>query len=87
MQAPASPRRPTRRRQRTRLSAAAISLTASAVPSGELSSTKIASQAMPAKGEVQPPHQFGDIAPLLVGGHDNGKLGAAHLTNPGQGVP
>ena len=49
MQAPASPRRPTRRRQRTRGSLAAISFTAAAVPSGELSSTKMASQAMPAK--------------------------------------
>ena len=48
MQAPASPRRPTRRMQRTRLSLLPISFTASAVPSGELSSTKIASQAMPA---------------------------------------
>ena len=31
----------------------------------------------PGQGEIKPPHQFGDIAPLLVGGHDNGKLGAA----------
>ena len=50
---------------------AAISFTAAAVPSGELSSTKIASQATPAERQVQPAHQFGDIAPLLEGGHDH----------------
>src|SRR5437867_6039911 len=47
MHAPARPRRLTRRRQRTRGSWAAIALTCCAVPSGESSSTKIASQATP----------------------------------------
>src|SRR5215813_4041308 len=48
MHAPARPRRLTRRRQRTRGSWAAIVLTCCAVPSGESSSTKIASQTTPA---------------------------------------
>ena len=48
MQAPARPRRLTRRRQRTRESSRAISLARRAVPSGELSSTTIISQATPA---------------------------------------
>src|ERR1700722_15088524 len=45
-QAPARPRRPTRRMQRTRASAAPIFLAVSAVPSGELSSTMMISQAI-----------------------------------------
>ena len=27
--------------------------------------------------QIQPAHQFGDIAPLFIGGNDNGELGAA----------
>ena len=44
MHAPASPRRPTRLKHRTRMSRAAISRTCALVPSGLLSSTKITSQ-------------------------------------------
>ena len=47
MQADDSPRRPMRRRQRIRLSLAAIALTSALVPSGESSSTKISSHEMP----------------------------------------
>ena len=75
MQAPASPRRPTRLRQRTLGSLAAISFTAAAVPSGELSSTKMASQAGLGQGQIQTPQQFGDIAALLEGRDDDGKFG------------
>ena len=48
MQAPDRPRRPIRRMQRTRESWRARSRTTSQVPSGELSSTKMTSQATPA---------------------------------------
>ena len=45
MQAPDRPRRPIRRIQRTRLSCCASARTTSQVPSGELSSTNMTSQA------------------------------------------
>src|SRR5258708_2107517 len=48
MQAPDSPRRPIRLMQRTRGSCRASPRTTSQVPSGELSSTKMTSKAMPA---------------------------------------
>ena len=48
MQAPDRPRRPIRRMQRTRESCRARPRTTSQVPSGELSSTKMTSQALPA---------------------------------------
>jgi len=48
MQAPDRPRRPIRRMQRTRESCRARPRTTSQVPSGELSSTKMTSQAFPA---------------------------------------
>ena len=48
MQAPASPRRPMRRTQRTRLSVSPILRATAAVPSGELSSTNTTSQSTPA---------------------------------------
>src|SRR5947209_750950 len=47
MQAPASPRRPMRRMQRTRLSVSPSSRATAAVPSGELSSTNNTSQSTP----------------------------------------
>ena len=52
MHAPASPRRPMRRRQRTRASVRAISRTADAVPSGLLSSTKMISHRLPARASA-----------------------------------
>ena len=39
------------------------------------------------KRGIQPPYQFGDIAPFLIGGDDDGKLGAVHDPGPAQTKP
>ena len=76
MQAPDRPRRPIRRMQRTRPSCRASSRTTCQVPSGELSSTKMTSQATPESVASQPPEQRGDVVALVEGRDDDRKLQA-----------
>ena len=76
MQAPARPRRPTRRRQRTRAiigRAIVLHRRRGAVRGIVVHEDRFPGDAR--QRQVQPAHQLGDIAPFLVGGDDDGKLG------------
>jgi len=70
MQAVVRPRRPIRCRRRTRRSRRLISRIRSAVPSGELSSTKITSQLTVSSTEIHQVDQRPDIVPLVKGQND-----------------
>src|SRR3989440_5907937 len=83
MQAPASPRRPMRRTQRTRASLSPIARATAAVPSGELSSTNTTSQSISARVRASFSTSSGTLSRSLKVGTTTLNSGAGRAARPG----